>query len=627
MLADNKLKTANKNIIQYEDQIKQAVQDYKTRKKTMKKFENEIEKIEGQLGDFNEDEIIAAQAQRQKITRTDLKKLRISRGQVDKDLRAAQQKKTNATHNLQQIGKHLEQMKNISRRQDEHIFNSRRRKEKEFKAWVDTHAHEFAGRVYGPIVKEMTVRNDLHSNFLNNCIALSVFYGYVCENENDWRKLLRKSQDMNLQITIYTAADENKNDDGYIRRPADHNILQTNGVDGYLDEIFDAPDIIKKTLNNVLNLNKRAYAMHEVDFRSLDNVLVIHKGQSGRLRSLFTPGYVYNIKESHYTNQVMRGQDALRHFGTRGILQKTPDYSQRIYEKEEEEKEIHQCLDNIEVEKKEIEQKRKKLHMDIQKLQDAKAELERKINGYNRLKNKLVKKQKDLQELENEQDDPEEIKNKFTNIIQKKNNDRVKILLQLAKDIEFEKDMIKLSIGFELSKRYFHEEVEFVRKQIFSISNKNRELRAAFDKSKREEERIANEYKREIQTACYKWPRADYQDFWTSEDKKLPMESIQSKISSFQGRINVLMIDDNKVERYNRLLSKIETQKNKLELQQLAQANKHDSIKQIENKWKPKLLEAVEKISTKFSEFFAQFNKAQGKVELVWKDLDTHEEL
>eukprot|EP01084_Bolivina_argentea_P251580 421991_1 len=212
-------------------------------------------------------------------------------------------------------------------------------------------------------------------------------------------------------------------------------------------------------------------------------------------------------------------------------------------------------------------------------------------------------------------------------LYKKKNNDRVKILLQLAKDIEFEKDMIKLSIGFELSKRYFHEEVEFVRKQIFSISNKNRELRAAFDKSKRECERIANEYKREIQSACYKWPRADYQDFWTSEDKKLPMESIQSKISSFQGRINVLMIDDNKVERYNRLLSKIETQKNKLELQQLAQANKHDSIKQIENKWKPKLLEAVEKISTKFSEFFAQFNKAQGKVELVWKDLDTHEEL
>merc|ERR1711933_127510 len=44
---------------------------------------------------------------------------------------------------------------------------------------------------------------------------------------------------------------------------------------------------------------------------------------------------------------------------------------------------------------------------------------------------------------------------------------------------------------------------------------------------------------------------------------------------------------------------------------------KSDAIKRIENQWKPQLLEAVEKISSKFAEFFAQFNNARGKVELV----------
>eukprot|EP00483_Globobulimina_turgida_P010060 UN10079 len=48
-----------------------------------------------------------------------------------------------------------------------------------------------------------------------------------------------------------------------------------------------------------------------------------------------------------------------------------------------------------------------------------------------------------------------------------------------------------------------------------------------------------------------------------------------------------------------------------------AQSENESAIKHIENQWKPKLLEAVEKISMKFGEFFAQFNKAQGKVVLV----------
>jgi len=39
--------------------------------------------------------------------------------------------------------------------------------------------------------------------------------------------------------------------------------------------------------------------------------------------------------------------------------------------------------------------------------------------------------------------------------------------------------------------------------------------------------------------------------------------------------------------------------------------------KQIENQWKPQLQQAVDKISGKFAEFFAQFNNARGKVELV----------
>merc|ERR1712087_452265 len=43
-------------------------------------------------------------------------------------------------------------------------------------------------------------------------------------------------------------------------------------------------------------------------------------------------------------------------------------------------------------------------------------------------------------------------------------------------------------------------------------------------------------------------------------------------------------------------------------------------IRGIKEQWKPQLEEAVSKISRKFGEFFAQFNAAQGKTELVSDD-------
>lgn len=87
----------------------------------------------------------------------------------------------------------------------------------------------------------------------------------------------------------------------------------------------------------------------------------------------------------------------------------------------------------------------------------------------------------------------------------------------------------------------------------------------------------------------------------------------------------MLFIDQERVNRYHRLQNKIDSQSKKLMELQNQQASKEDAIKDIENKWKPQLQDAVEKISRKFGEFFAQFNSAQGKVELVSNA--EHEEL
>ena len=99
------------------------------------------------------------------------------------------------------------------------------------------------------------------------------------------------------------------------------------------------------------------------------------------------------------------------------------------------------------------------------------------------------------------------------------------------------------------------------------------------------------------------------------------------KINHLQGRINVLFIDEERVNRYHRLQKKIDSQSKKLARLENMHANKADEIKSIENQWKPQLTDAVNKISAKFGQFFNQFNNAQGKIELVSRNPENNSEL
>jgi len=130
-----------------------------------------------------------------------------------------------------------------------------------------------------------------------------------------------------------------------------------------------------------------------------------------------------------------------------------------------------------------------------------------------------------------------------------------------------------------------------------------------------------------IKRAKHKYPKHKFARKWTDEMKALGEEEVEDQINHLEGRINALFIDQSRVDRYHRLQKKIDSQDLKLKQMAAAQESKQDEIRDIEQQWKPKLLEAVDKISHKFGEFFAQFNNAQGKTELVCEHAESEEEL
>eukprot|EP01083_Nonionella_stella_P103691 296361_1 len=599
-----------KTIEECQNDIAQVAQDMKANERQRKKAEADVAKTQSQLDEMDEKEIEDAKAEKNRITRNELRQIRNSRNQIDKNMRSIQTGHNQTRAQLKELEQRLQGYENSAGRRDNQIFNRSKRTEKQFFDWVEAHRHEFRGDVYGPIVREMTVRDDRHALFLNNSISQSIFYGYVCSDPADWNMVSKQTKRMGLYCTIFI----NNEDPRYVRRPVDPDTLRNNGVDGYLDELFEAQDIIKRVLNDNAYLNTHAYAMNDVNVASLDRVLMTHKRQRNRLTSLITPSAKYTVKQDRYSNQVMRKDDkVVRH--PYPILQKTKDYSQEILNTQTQMQQMKHQLNAARDALKQVVAK-------YDGLQSQKKELETKINSWTSMKKKLARKQKKLDELIDAEIDPNELRENLTKQIQKVNMNRIIILDKLSNELEALYSAMKRADCLQINRKHCDEERKMVEKRIKHIQKRHQDLKKALQQSEKQEKKLKDEYRSLLTRVRLTYPRKEFQDKINQlQDKHLKLDGIQDKINQLQGRINVLLIDEERVVRYGRLEKKIATQKDKLYKMEAAQNKKDQNIREIEDKWAPQLQEAVDKISNKFGEFFAQFNKAEGQIELV-RDVD-----
>eukprot|EP01084_Bolivina_argentea_P070532 128230_1 len=204
-----------KTIEECQNDIAQVAQDMKANERQRKKAEADVAKTQSQLDEMDEKEIEDAKAEKNRITRNELRQIRNSRNQIDKNMRSIQTGHNQTRAQLKELEQRLQGYENSAGRRDNQIFNRSKRTEKQFFDWVEAHRHEFRGDVYGPIVREMTVRDDRHALFLNNSISQSIFYGYVCSDPADWNMVSKQTKRMGLYCTIFI----NNEDPRYVRRP------------------------------------------------------------------------------------------------------------------------------------------------------------------------------------------------------------------------------------------------------------------------------------------------------------------------------------------------------------------------------------------------------------------------
>ncbi|EIE27053.1 P-loop containing nucleoside triphosphate hydrolase protein [Coccomyxa subellipsoidea C-169] len=167
-----------------------------------------------------------------------------------------------------------------------------------FAHWVTENKARFKGDVYGPILLEVTVADQQHAKYLEQQLPGHIWTRFVTVYREDQDELRREAQRRKVHITT-------SNYTGSVTAPLQHpdgpaSQYANFGITHTLDEVFEAPPVIKRILNDESSIT-RAYvgtARTDVDAFLRANATVTN---------LYTPESNHRIRVSLY-NSAARSQ-------------------------------------------------------------------------------------------------------------------------------------------------------------------------------------------------------------------------------------------------------------------------------------------------------------------------------
>lgn len=140
-------------------------------------------------------------------------------------------------------------------RRNEKILGSDRNLRAAFE-WIENNRKMFRNQIWGPIVCEITTNDTSASNCLEQHVRNTVLKSFVVESNEDYKLLYREVREkckipINIQVvhggklqTVKRRFSERKMEI----------LKREHGVQGYLDEVFTAPDAIIQALRNTSNI-------------------------------------------------------------------------------------------------------------------------------------------------------------------------------------------------------------------------------------------------------------------------------------------------------------------------------------------------------------------------------------
>lgn len=503
----------------------------------------------------------------------------------------------------------FEKKKDANRKKQEHeksrkesiysTFGSDQKKA--YKAIIQNRS-KFAGKVCGPVCLEISTSTVQFSKYMNSVIPRGTMYSYVVEKAED-RDLVRSilsEYDKSIPILYLTIQNE-------LAHPVPLETLKPLGITHYMDEIFEADPLVKKTVSLMHGLNSIAVGREDAKIEELTAYA------SKRLGDIITPSRRYTTLISQFSGEKSTTIKDIRKAETYKFAK------------------VEQMDSNSQAKE---DQRLAELKAEVDKLQHlitkSQGEIDANRSQLHQIKNRRSPRQlkviindkiKELESIKSE--------DQHSNLAQAKKKilahkqDLFKISMNIHKStMELVQKTMDLS-GLSVKREQKRKIIDFYDSQIASILSKLNELKIRIQEASMHIKRLEGEFealKKEAHRSCPLTPELS-EAFKEYPDE---LDLIEDQIEVNQQKADACFTNKDEVERYEERRKRIAELEEKMNSEGDKITARQEAIDTYKSQWLPEIQRIVQGISEKFSQFFKEIG-CMGDVILHMEEDDDFE--
>lgn len=490
----------------------------------------------------------------------------------------------------------------------------RNNQEDAFKAytWLQANRQNFRGRIFNPIMIEITVRDKESAKYIESTISMKDMVSFLCTDKDDMRQLIKKFRnEMGLRVNLAFAEDT---DEVQFQSPCDIRQYPPNlGLYSYLIDMFDGPA-------PVINYLCRLFKVHEVvvgDDKTFENASQLPRD----IRLFFSTNHRFAVNISNYTNAKSTSSSYIQ---DRNILFVGVDTRLKDREEKNLAKWEHDAQEKQNA-KAEIEAEIGRAEQQMTEIRNEKNQIYHKVQTVKMNGEKLRKKEAEFEKFKNRKTNVDEERQKFKDKVDnlvdkllKVNDRRVQVLLEIKNNhILRVKGQKKMQI-FEASTGNVDEEIRKIENEIQGTSSLLGKVKDKHDEALRRLKEIET---KALQLSDGKSP--SHRNFkYKKEFKEFPntAEKLIEMIEEMQGRIDCTRgVDPKTVAEFEQRKKEIEQMEHQLKNENNRLQKLEDDLKNLHETWYPAIQSVIQTINQNFSNFFNKMGFV-GEVEMIRKE-------
>lgn len=498
--------------------------------------------------------------------------------------------------------------------------------------WLSKNKHVFRGKVYEPVMLEVTVKDGRYTAHVESCINWIIMRTFVCETRADYDYFTSECIDKHrLRINVAEVEGGKSTAEFEAARPLSVEQIRAMGFNDYISSFLDAPETVLAYLYTTANLHTIPVAVGDtINAEAVEQARHIKRYIAGRSNHTIT----WSEYGSRLPTTMSRDLNTPRTLGqTTNQAEKGP-LEQTMQDIARQLKENEQKMGVLQDKLKEREEELKEYQAKKADVEEQKAEANQARQEWEKSKINLAAKKKRLHE-ELSRPSIEAQRNKLNKEIIKKTEQRFELARSmkkiLGKQMEHraEQDNWVLSevqhhVNFAAWKELLQSKAKDYASAEGALNDAVRDWQKAKEKAMQLQKTAQDKFnncEEEFQT---KWRTR--QDEMAASGREPTAAECETMLTTQQGQLELAAgVAPGVVEAFKKRAAKIRSLQEDIVQKTREVARAEIKIDKIKKQWYPALQALVNRVSEKFSAAFDRIGCA-GEVKISEKENDHYEQ-